>query len=96
MKAKVNVIQNPKGKVKAFASVNIPTEAGDISVNDIRVIDGKNGLFISLPTRPYEEDGETKYATIVYIDDEELFNTVQDCILDEYEKATTRRKGGRR
>lgn len=94
MKAKVNVIPNPKGKVKAFASIIL--EQGALTINDIRVIDGKNGLFISLPTRPYEEDGETKYATIVYVSDENLYKEIEDCVLDEYEKATTRRKGGRR
>ena len=93
MYAKVNVIPNPKGKVKAFASITI--EQGALTINDIRVIDGKNGLFISLPTRPYEEDGETKYATIVYVSDEKLYKEIEDCVLDEYEKATTRRKGGR-
>lgn len=38
-----------------------------IALNDIWVVEGKNGLFVSFPQRPYEdrESGETKYASNV-------------------------------
>ena len=87
MKAKVKLLENSKSKVKAFVSV----EHEGITINDIKVIDGKDGLFISMPTRSYESDGETKYVNIVYVNDEDLFGDMTETVLKAYKKAV--RKG---
>jgi DNA-binding cell septation regulator SpoVG len=48
-----NVIKSKKeGKVKAFFNLLIPTESiGTIELSGFKVIDGTEGLFISLPNR---------------------------------------------
>lgn len=89
---KINKIQNPKGKVLAFASVTFDDV---LTLNDCKVVDGKDGLFVGLPTRAYEVDGETNYSATVFINDDYLYDAVQDAVLDEYEKSATKRKGGR-
>jgi stage V sporulation protein G len=39
-------IAEPKGKVKGYANVNID---GMFAVNGISIVEGKNGLFVSMP-----------------------------------------------
>lgn len=84
MKAKVRIIANPKGAVKAFASVDLD----GLIINDLKIIEGKNGLFVTLPTRAYEDAGETKYAQIVYVSDEDLFAKIRDAVLAVFNEET--------
>lgn len=89
MKVKVYPIPNPQGAVKAFASVDLD----GLTINDVKIIDGKNGLFVSMPTRSYEVDGETKYSQIIYISDEELYNSICDAVLAEYDRGGEKKSG---
>lgn len=46
------IITKADSKVKAFVDIMIPTEPfGSIIIRGFRVIDGKDGLFVSLPNR---------------------------------------------
>lgn len=50
------------GKVKAYFSIAI----GPIEIEDMKLIDGANGLFIAFPNKKYSKPGEgDKYAEIV-------------------------------
>ena len=50
------------GKIKAYFSVSF----GDIIVNDLRLIDGANGLFVAFPSRQYTtRANEKRYAEVV-------------------------------
>lgn len=50
------------GKIKAYFAVSF----GDITVNDLRLIEGVNGPFVAFPSRGYvDRAGEKKYAEVV-------------------------------
>ena len=50
------------GKIKAYFGVSF----GDLVVNDLRLIEGANGMFVAFPSRPYKNRaGEQKYADVV-------------------------------
>jgi len=70
-----------KGKTKAVASITID---GDFVVHDIRVIEGKDGPFISMPSRKNEKTGE--FSDICHPINTDARNTISKAILDEYNK----------
>ena len=48
----VRVMKNPDMKIKAFFDVIIPSESfGDITYRNFKIVEGKDGLFVSLPNR---------------------------------------------
>ena len=76
------------GKLKANVSVNISSVGGEdtITVNDIKIFDGQNGLFVSMPSMSYQKDGETKRYAIVKLSDN-LMKQVSDAVLAAYQEA---------
>ena len=55
------LIDREDSKVKAMLSVKI----GDsFAVHGVKVIDSKNGLFVQMPQREYNDNGVTKYADV--------------------------------
>ena len=70
---------NDEGKMKAVASV---TFDGEFVVHDIKVIEGKSGLFIAMPSRKMN-DGD--YRDIAHPLLSETRNRIKDAILNEYE-----------
>ncbi len=55
------LIDREDSKVKAMLSVKI----GDsFAVHGMKVIDSKNGLFVQMPQREYNDNGVTKYADV--------------------------------
>ena len=67
-----------EGKMKAVASV---TFDGEFVVHDIKVIDGRNGLFIAMPSKK-TADGE--YRDIAHPIKTETRNRIQKMILERY------------
>ncbi|KYH34356.1 putative septation protein SpoVG [Clostridium tepidiprofundi DSM 19306] len=67
-------------KMKAIVSVTFDNE---FVVHDIKVIEGKNGLFIAMPSRK-TPSGEFK--DITHPINTETRQKIQDAILEEYEK----------
>lgn len=67
-------------KMKAIVSV---TFDGEFVVHDIKVIEGKSGLFIAMPSRK-TPTGEFK--DITHPINTDTRQKIQDAILDEYEK----------
>lgn len=88
---KMRVMQKP-GNLKAFFTLSL----GVLEIEDMKLLDGSNGMFIGVPSRKYEVGGETKYADIVKfartsegkLTDaaKELYDTVLNAATDEYEK----------
>lgn len=70
---------NDEGKMKAVASVTFDWE---FVVHDIKVIEGKNGLFIAMPSRKMS-DGD--FRDIAHPLLSETRNRIKDAILDAYE-----------
>ena len=68
-----------EGKMKAVASV---TFDGEFVVHDINVIEGRNGLFIAMPSRKMS-DGD--FRDIAHPLLSETRNRIKDAILDAYE-----------
>lgn len=80
MKIQVENIRKIKGEssVKAFCTVTI----NGISINGVKVIKAGSKPFVAMPTAAYEKDGETKYSNVVFIRDNDLYETIQKVVLD--------------
>ena len=70
----------PTGNVKAIADVTLDDS---IAVHGVKLIDGKNGTFISMPSdRWQDKDGNFKHVDIVHPTNADtrsaLFHAVQD------------------
>lgn len=58
-----------------------------IAINDIWVMDGKKGVFVSFPQRPYMDGEETKYTNIVAPITKEAREELTLAILKAYDEA---------
>lgn len=76
---RVRLVTKEEGKLKAVASITIDD---CIVVHDIKVISGRDGLFISMPSRK-TPDGE--YKDIVHPINTETREAVKSAILSAYE-----------
>lgn len=70
-----------EGKVKAHVSITIDDE---FVVHDMKVIEGKKGMFVAMPSR---KAADGKYRDIAHPINSEARGWIQDIILSEYEKA---------
>lgn len=69
------------GSLKGEASVIIEDA---IELKKIKIVEGSNGLFISMPSQPYEKDGKTEYAPYFNPINVEARNEIQQVIIDAY------------
>lgn len=71
----------PKGNLLGFASVKI----GPIAIDDFKIVEGRDGLFVGAPSKP-DKNSTTGYRNTVWIDKEakEAFN---EKVLGEYHLA---------
>lgn len=72
--------QDGQGTLKAFASV---TFDGVFAVHGLRVVEGRNGLFVSMPNRQVK-DGE--YKDIAHPVTKEFKDELTNAVLAEYNK----------
>jgi len=79
---RVRLVNNSNNdKLKAVASITIDDE---IVVHDIKVINGKDGYFLSMPSR---KTSEGEFKDIVHPIKTEVREMLKEKILAEYEKA---------
>ncbi len=79
---RVRLVNNSNNdKLKAVASITIDDE---IVVHDIKVINGKDGYFLSMPNR---KTNEGEFKDIVHPIKTEVREALKEKILAEYEKA---------
>lgn len=76
---RVRLVSKDDAKLKAVASITIDD---CIVVHDIKIINGREGLFISMPSRK-TPDGE--YKDIVHPINTETREEVKKAVLDAYE-----------
>ena len=77
-------LENAQGSTKAFVSVAF----NDIvAIRGIRVVDGQNGLFVTMPQSKSEKDGKTEYHDIAFPKSAELRKEVNRAVLAEYAKS---------
>lgn len=86
-----------KSKIKAFVDVIVPTsEFGDILIRNFKVVEGTNGLFVSLPNhavtvkggRVIDEDGktirtqedQTRYYNDIRFENQERYKQFRDVL----------------
>ena len=72
---------NDNDKLKAVASITIDDE---LVVHDIKVINGKDGYFLSMPSR---KTPEGEFKDIVHPIKTEVRESLKEQIMAEYEKA---------
>ncbi len=77
---RVRLVSKEDTKLKAVASITIDD---CLVVHDIKIINGKDGLFISMPSRK-TPDGE--YKDIVHPINTETREELKNTILEAYEK----------
>ena len=80
LQARVNLLKNQTGNIKAFASVTL---GGEYVINDLRVMDGAKGLWVANPSKKGKDD---KYADIFFPITKKARQDLFDCVLKEYEK----------
>lgn len=76
---RVRLIQNEESKLKAIASITIEE---CFVVHDIKVLEGKDGLFVRMPNRK-SNDGQHK--DVAHPINTETRNQVNKAVLDAYE-----------
>ncbi len=92
---RVTLTKKEGTKVKAFVDVIMDSPFGDITIRNFKVVEGKKGLFVSLPSRPANVNGQTKYYNDIRFENQERFKefieelnrTVLPAVVDRLEKA---------
>ena len=75
---RVYPLSDPKGNTKAFASISIEDL---IAIRGLRVVEGSNGLFVSMPQ---QKNSSGEYQDIAFPLNSELRNHISRSVLDEY------------
>lgn len=70
---------NSAGRIRALASVTFDEE---LVVHDVRIVEGENGLFVSMPSR---RNPSGDYYDVVHPITAEARNILQATVLDGYE-----------
>lgn len=71
-------------KIKANVSLTLD---GALAVNDVAIVEGNNGFFVSYPQRSYKnKDGETVYRDIVFPVSKTASKALSSIILKKYEE----------
>ena len=77
------------GRMRAIASITLDNE---FVVHDIRVIDGKNGFFVAMPSKR-TPDGE--FRDIAHPINSDTRNKIQEIILNEYHNSSELEEAGK-
>ena len=84
LKARIDRMVN-SGNVKAIASVSLD---GMFVVKNLKVMDGKKGLFVSMPQESYPgKDGQKKYSNTFFALTNSAKMELQKVVLDTYQQA---------
>ncbi len=78
---KVHKVNTENSRMRGIASVVIDDA---IAIHDIRIIEGKEGLFIAMPSR---KTPAGEYKDIVHPINQEVRTMFEKTIFDAYEKA---------
>ena len=70
------------GKLLATATITLN---GCLVLKKLKVIEGKKGPFVAMPSEMYEVDGEKKYTDIFFLLDAEARTKLEELIVTEYE-----------
>jgi stage V sporulation protein G len=76
----VRVFPVDEEKLKAYASIVLDA---CFIVNDLKIIEGKRGLFISMPSRRRKRGG---YRDVAHPLNNETRRMIEECVLAEYQR----------
>ena len=83
IKAKIDRMVNA-GNVKAIASISLD---GQFVVKNLKVMDGKKGLFVSMPQESYPgKDGQKQYSNTFFALTNSAKMQLQQVVLDAYQQ----------
>lgn len=83
VKATINrIIDKKTSGVKAYASATLD---GMFAVHGIKICDGGNGLFVSMPSTSYEINGEKKYQDTFHPISRAAREALNQSVLNAYE-----------
>lgn len=68
------------GKVKAFANIEV---APGLTIDGFKVVEGKEGPWVALPSRKSEKDGKVTYFDTVHLT-KDLKDQVSKTILEAF------------
>lgn len=77
---RVRLIENSDSQLKAIASIVID---GCFAIHDIKIIEGKDGLFIAMPSR---KTAEGNFKDIAHPINSEARAMVKEAIIERYQK----------
>ncbi|MBR4420558.1 MAG: SpoVG family protein [Clostridia bacterium] len=77
---KIRLIQKEDSKLKAVASITIDNA---IAIHDIKIVEGSNGYFISMPSRKI---GENEHKDIAHPINAETRALLHNLIIDAFNK----------
>ena len=77
---KVQKEERENSRVKGYAVIELD---GVLKINGIRIIEGNSRMFAAMPNRKIADD---KYVDYVYPINKELRETIENAIIDEYNK----------
>ncbi len=69
-----------------LATANV-TLGGCFTVKGVKIVDGKNGLFVAMPTR---RDGQGNFQDICHPTTKEMREALNSAVLGEYQRAVER------
>lgn len=78
---RVRLVENSDSQLKAIASIVID---GCFAIHDIKIIEGKDGVFIAMPSR---KTAEGNFKDIAHPINSEARAMVKEAIIDRYQKA---------
>lgn len=83
--ARIDRLINDESKTKAYATLTINDT---FAIHGVRLIQGKNGLFASMPSRAVkDEQGVTEYIPYANSITKEASDTVRNCLVNAYNEA---------
>lgn len=90
IKAKITqMVDYEDSSVKAVASITI---ADAFAFHGVKVIESKNGLFVSMPQSKYTKDGEQKYSDVCHPISTEARAELNSVVLKAYEEQLAMRE----
>ena len=83
--ARIDRLNNDDSKTKAYATLTINDA---FAIHGVRLIQGKNGLFASMPSRAVtNEQDETEYVPFANPITKEASDAVRTCLVNAYNEA---------
>lgn len=89
IRARIDRMVN-KGTIKAVASVALDEF---FIIKNLRVVDGKKGMFVAYPQESYSKGGETKYSNIFFPTTNAAKAELEKAVLSAYEQQLTQQQG---